>query len=471
MLNPCAENISLSTPSRNNFITFSMEKNNDTIFALSTLEGKSGIAVIRISGQASVNAFKLFGIKNKPEPRLATLVKLTRRDTGECLDNALCLWFPSPASFTGEDVVELHLHGSRAVIRETLNLLGNLEGFRMAAPGEFSLRAFENGKMDLTALEGLADLIDAETVLQQRQAMRQMSGELSNLYEDWRRQILSILAKTEAYIDFPDEDLPMELVEEFSRQIDKLYGSITMHLSDRRGQIIREGFHAVILGAPNVGKSSLLNYLAKRDVAIVSEIAGTTRDIIEVHMDLDGYPLTVSDTAGIRKSEEAIEKEGISRALDRAKNADFKIVMLDSSTKDIAAETLRLIDDKTILAVNKSDLGQPSFDNSQLDLEPMLVSIKTGQGMDALIERVGELLKDSFTPSTSPLFTRERHRKCLEISLAGLKKFKSLISAGSPIELCAEELRAAANALGQITGKIDVEELLGEIFSSFCIGK
>jgi tRNA modification GTPase len=444
---------------------------NNTIFALTTLEGKSGLSVFRVSGSRAGDCFSSFGLKERPKPRVATLASLHHPKTSEVIDKGIVLWFPAPASFTGEDVVEFHLHGSRAVIKEMLAALGQIDGYHMAEPGEFSLRAFDNQKMDLTELEGLADLIDAETSMQQRQAIRQMSGELERLYEGWRAAILSILAKVEAYIDFPDEDLPKDLSDHFNEEVKNLISTIEEHLSDRRGEIIRDGFHAVILGAPNAGKSSLLNALAKRDVAIVSEVAGTTRDIIEVHLDIAGYPpVTILDTAGIRENPDMIEKEGIRRALAHADNADIKIVVIDSSaTPD--AKTLELIDEQTIVIASKSDLTNKNATLELPNTRPIRVSVETGEGLDNLLDIIEAKLSNKITPSTSPTFTRERHRICLTMCSAALSRFLTAIETQTEIELCAEELRLAATELGKITGHINVDEVLGEIFSSFCIGK
>jgi len=530
-----------------------MPQNLDTIFALCTIEGKSGVSVFRISGRQACDVFGYFGVSSKPEPRMATLTSLRNPQSGDILDKCIVIYFAGPYSFTGEDVVEFHLHGSRAVINEVSSLLGKIKGFRPAEPGEFSMRAFENQKMDLTELEGLADLIDAETRLQQRQAMRQMSGELENLYETWRKDIISLLAEIEAYIDFPDEDLPDELVNETLSKAAILEESISQHLTDRRGEIIRQGVNFVILGAPNVGKSSLLNYLAKRDVAIVSDIEGTTRDVIEVHLDIDGYPVTITDTAGIRDNPNVVEEEGIRRALKHGDAADYKIVMLDacslscstatnlvsvpinalapasavaSATAPFSATTpappalasapsptsstsvrsldpaittsttpppvvpasinalapdptltpdhgIALVNERSFVLINKIDMSHPEINSADYGhcLGIFEVSVKSGEGLDSFLDAIGNTLKDRLAITNTPSLTRERHRTCLTESKEALTRFIKSLSDRSPIELCSEELRIASLAIGKITGKIDVEEVLGEIFSSFCIGK
>ncbi len=455
-----------------------MNDQRDTIFALATTQGKSGVAILRISGSKAGDILFTLGIATTPEPRLAKLCTLRSPYNGEIIDRCLVIFFPAPASFTGEDVVELHIHGSRAIIRELISVLGKIDGLRIAEAGEFSRRAFLNQKMNLTELEGLADLIDSETSMQKRQAMRQITGELHNLYEQWRKDILSVLAQVEAYIDFPDEDLPDNLNKEFNKKISALVSSLDEHLNDRSGIIIRDGFHAVILGAPNVGKSSLLNALAKRDVAIVSDIAGTTRDIIEVHLDLDGHALTITDTAGIRESKESIEEEGIRRALKRAEVADLKIVMFDATSSSLDKKSLKLVDKNTIVALNKTDLKKPSAEHRTPNTEHFKnalcvipLSIKKKTGLDSLLNEISAFLSEKFSPSSSPVFTRERHRISLQKSKELLDQFLVGRKKKIAIELSAEELRMAAREIGKITGRIDVEEILGEIFSSFCIGK
>lgn len=434
----------------------------ETIFALATVFGKSGVAVLRVSGKKAAQVFVEFGVP-VPPARQAKLAKL--RHSGELIDHALCLFFPAPNSFTGEDVVELHVHGGAAIIKKTLRILSELEGFRMAEAGEFARRAFLNGKFNLLEAEGLADLIDAQTDLQHSQAMRQLQGELSAVYEGWRAQLVALLARVEAYIDFPDEDLPQELLDEIAAKIELLHGQIEHYLNDsRRGEKIREGLYITILGAPNVGKSSLLNFLAKREAAIVSNIAGTTRDVVEVQLEIAGLPLTFADTAGIREAQDEIESEGIRRALARAENSDLKIIMYSAAEK--LPENLRqFVDAQAILLQNKIDIaGALSSDNVEKSHQ---VSIATGDGMPSFLQSLEEKICAQFARSEPPIITRVRHRTALQKTLASLASY----SPHKPIELMSEDLRYAAVALGSITGKIEVDELLGEIFSSFCIGK
>ncbi|MHA1539580.1 MAG: tRNA uridine-5-carboxymethylaminomethyl(34) synthesis GTPase MnmE [Alphaproteobacteria bacterium] len=474
----------------------------DTIFALSTgTVKKSGVAVFRLSGPRSASVLAEIIDKNKsfPAAREAALRKIYRpsqlkgaRETAsealhipEVIDQALVLFFPAPHSFTGEEVVELHVHGGRAIIHAITRLLSEeiSEPLRIAEPGEFTRRAFENGKMDLTEVEGLADLLHAETDFQRRQALRQMEGALGNLYQEWRETLLNILAYTEAYIDFPDEDIPADLQKATRDKINALLTEIEKHLAEgHRGELLREGVRVAILGAPNAGKSSLLNALSKREVAIVSEEAGTTRDLIEVQMDLGGYLVTLIDTAGLRKTDNLIEKEGIKRAKKALSDAALCILLFDVNDEKEPAKTLALINDekllenKEILAVpNKIDAlkkgkKQPN-DHRHVTMPEggriCPISVKTGDGMAdflTLLEKKVEALS-GFTET--PSLTRTRHRIHLKESTAALTR-----SLDAPLlELQAEDLRIAMTAIGKITGRVDVEDLLDVIFSDFCIGK
>lgn len=328
----------------------------DTIFALASGHGRSGVAVFRISGDSAKQALATITKGNAlPEPRVASLRTFHDPKSGELLDRGIAIFFPDPNSFTGEDVVELHTHGGRAVIEAVSSALASIKGVRLAEPGEFSRRAFENGKMDLSEAEAIADLVDAETSTQRRQALAQMSGALGKIYEDWHQRLMRILAYVEAFLDFPEEDLPEDKRAELHSQIQEIAAEIKAHLDDgRRGEILREGFSIAIVGAPNVGKSSLLNALAQRDVAIVSATAGTTRDVIETRLDIGGYPVVIADTAGLRESLDEIEQEGIRRAVSKARDADMKLAMFDAAEKPDAA-TLALVDDNAIVVVNKID--------------------------------------------------------------------------------------------------------------------
>jgi len=443
---------------------------NDTIFALSSGNGVSGLAVIRISWPESGPILQSLSGGSLPMPRHATRVSLRDPDNGEVLDDGLVLWFPGPASFTGEDIVELHIHGGRATIDAVSFALSGFKNCRLAEPGEFSRRAFDNNKLDLAEIEGLADLIAAETEAQRKQALRQLSGGISEVYENWREALLRLLAHAEAAIDFPEEDLPDNLISDTKHNMLGISESITQYISDnRRGERLRDGFQITIAGPPNAGKSSLLNELAQRDVAIVSEQAGTTRDVIEVRLDLGGYPVTIADTAGMRTTTETIEAEGVRRARDRAESSDITIFVVDASLDKANAEILKMAQPGDIVAFNKSDLlGFPAPTPKIPDVDTLSVSVKTGQHLDKLIHSVTERVILSLSDSAGPPpLTRLRHREALEdcrsALLRGLKAPES--------ELMAEDLRLAARALGRITGRVDIEDVLDVIFGEFCIGK
>lgn len=440
----------------------------DTIFALATAPGRAGVAVLRISGpQAGAGLTALTG-KPPPPPRFAALRRLVDPQAGETLDQALLLWFPGPASFTGEDVAELHLHGGRAVTAGVAAALARLPGFRPADAGEFTRRAFAAGKLDLTGVEGLADLVDAETAAQRRQALRQMGGALAKRVEGWRDRLLRLLAHAEADIDFPDEDLPGGLADRVATGVRALAGDIAAVLADgHRGERLRDGLHMVIVGAPNVGKSSLLNALAQRDAAIVSHLAGTTRDVVEVHLDLGGYPVILADTAGLRDGGDVIEQEGMARARARAEDADIVLAVVDAARLPaVEAETLALLDERSLLLVNKCDVvadlpveiaGRPT----------LALSARSGEGLDRLMTALTARCAELFVGAEHGAITRARHRAALEECRDRLSEALRAPAA----ELAAEDLRLAARALGRITGRVDVEDLLDVIFRDFCIGK
>lgn len=440
----------------------------DTIFALSTARGRSAIAVIRVSGPRAGEALAALAPRAQPQPRVAKLAKLSDPASGEAIDDALALWFPAPRSETGEDVVELQVHGGRAVIAGVLDALAGLPGLRPAEPGEFTKRAFLNGKIDLTAAEGLLDLVEAETAAQRRQALRQMEGGLAALYEDWRARLLRALAHLEAEIDFADEDLPRNITDSALARLERLRGEITAHLDDRRrGEVLREGLSVAILGAPNVGKSSLMNALTRRETAIVSSIAGTTRDIVEARLDLGGYPILLADTAGLREVAEGgdpIEREGVRRALARAEQADLRLLLVPAGTEPDAA-TAALVGPDSILIASKADLAEA--DVHAVSKTALPVSAMTGAGLDALRARLLAEAEARMSAEGSPAITRARHRSALVECAASLERARS---AASP-ELVAEDVRLAARALGRITGRVDVEDLLDVIFREFCIGK
>jgi tRNA modification GTPase len=443
----------------------------DTIVALASGSGLAAIAVIRVSGPRTRDVLDAF-CGGAPPPRHAALRDIGP-PRGPLLDRGLVLWFPAPASFTGEDMAELQLHGSRAVTREVVKALVTLPDTRLAEPGEFVRRAFENGKLDLTEVEGLADLINAETEAQRRQALAQSEGSLRRLYEGWRAELLQAQALIEAGLDFADEgDVATDVSVKAGAIVAVLLDSISRHLADACGERLRDGVRIVIAGPPNAGKSSLLNALAKRDVAIVSEEAGTTRDVIEVHLDLGGIPVILTDTAGIREAQGKVEAEGIGRALARVEDADLVLWVVDatapvwSSPLDVAGGKIgqSWTMGAQICVLNKVDLASVSGGPDRIE-----ISAKTGEGLDRLIAaleaRAAQLAE---TSTGSPLMTRARHRTELESAHAALQRFGD--SSLSP-ELKAEELRIAARHLGRLTGHIDVEEVLGAIFAEFCIGK
>ena len=446
----------------------------DTIFALSSAPGRAGIAVIRLSGPAALATLTSFAGCARPEARRAHRVTVRDPASGTALDDGLALWFPHPASYTGEDVAEFHIHGGRAVIAAVIEALSDQPGLRLAEPGEFTRRAFENGRMDLTAAEGIADLIDAETEAQRRQALRQAEGELGALYEDWRARLLRALAWLEAEIDFPDEDLPGGIAGKMRPELEALIGEIEGHLGDgRRGERLRDGLYIVIIGAPNAGKSSLLNRLARREAAIVAATAGTTRDVIEVHLDLGGYPVIIADTAGLRTVDpdgagDSVEAEGIRRALARASAADLKLAVFDAGAPPDAA-TLRRVDGDTLVAVNKIDIHPvPPVEPFEAGAGTLCVSAETGEGLDKLVDRLGSEVGSRLAVGSAPAITRARHRRALEDCAGALRRS---LAAGTAPELAAEDVRMAVRALGRITGRVDVEDLLDVIFRDFCIGK
>ncbi len=444
-----------------------------TIFALSSGQGRAGVAVIRVSGPAVGVVLERMA-PPQPKPRAAALRLIRNPASGEVLDQALVLFFPAPNSETGEDMAELQVHGGRAVIVGVLAALGGIEGCRLAEPGEFARRAFENGKLDLTGVEGLADLIDAETAAQRRQALRQAGGGLYRVYEGWRQRLVSAMAQLEAAIDFSDEpDVAAGTLKKARAEVEALARDIAKHLDDgHRGEMLREGFHVVLAGPPNAGKSSLLNWLARREVAIVSEEAGTTRDVIEVRLDLEGLPVVVSDTAGLREAREAagkVEQEGMRRTVARAREADLILWLIDITAPPatVPAEIATKAD-RTLVLANKMDL-LPSGVLHPLPAGAIGISVLTGAGMDVLARRLTAIVRARIGESETPALTQARHRQQLERAMAPLSSFL-----GSPIgevELRAEDLRRAAQALGRLTGRVDVEDVLGEIFARFCIGK
>ena len=442
-----------------------------TIYALSSGPGISGIAVIRISGQETSRAIELLTGKIVPEPRVATLRKINKINSSELIDEGIILWFPGPESYTGEDMAEIQVHGSKAVIDALHSSISNIENCRLAEPGEFTKLAFQNGKINLLKAESIADLISSETEIQRQQAIKIMNGKSADQFNFLRDKLLKILSHVEAKIDFPDEDLPNDILKEIKKSSDEVFINIKKILDDQKvGERIREGFKIAILGPTNAGKSSLLNHLSNRDVAIVSEIAGTTRDVIETHLNIDGYPVIVSDTAGIRESKNEIEKKGIKLSLNRAEEADLKLVVVDAKNLDFTEVLKGLLDQNAILVINKSDLLKGDIDPEIKKLNYVLISIKENLNIDELILKIKNNLKNKFITSDDILITRERHRQHLEQCLEHLKNFNKK-NKDEDFDKAAEDLRLATRHLGMIVGKVDVEEILGSIFNDFCIGK
>jgi len=442
-----------------------------TIYALSTGPGISGVAIIRISGEDASTIITQLTNKPLPKPRVATLRKINKINTSELIDEGIILWFPGPESYTGEDMAEIHVHGSKAVIDALHTTISNVENCRLAEPGEFTKLAFQNGKINLLKAESIADLIASETEIQRQQAIKIMNGKSANQFNFLRERLLKILSHVEARIDFPDEDLPNDILKEIKKSSDDVLINIEQILDDQKvGERIREGFKIAIVGPTNAGKSSLLNHLSNRDVAIVSEIAGTTRDVIETHLNIDGYPVIVSDTAGIRDSKNEIEKKGIKLSLNRAEEADLKLVVVDAKNPDFTDVLKGLLNENAILVINKSDLLDGEIDSKIKKLDHVLISIKENLNIDELILKVKNNLKNKFITSEEILITRERHRQHLKQCLEHLKNFNKKNEA-EDFDKAAEDLRLATRQLGMIVGKVDVEEILGSIFNDFCIGK
>ena len=442
-----------------------------TIYALSTGPGVSGIAIIRISGNETTNVIKLLTKKNPPKPRIATLRKFNKINTSELIDEGILLWFPAPESYTGEDMAEIHVHGSKAVIDALHTSISNIENCRLAEPGEFTKLAFQNGKINLLKAESIADLISSETEIQRQQAIKIMNGKSADQFNFLREKLLKILSHVEAKIDFPEEDLPRNILDEIKNSLKEVIKKIEKILNDQKvGERIREGFKIAILGPTNAGKSSLLNHLSNRDVAIVSEIAGTTRDVIETHLNIDGYPVIISDTAGIRDSKDEIEKKGIKLSLNRAEEADLKLVVVDAKKLDFTDVLKGLLGQNAILVINKSDLLEKEIDSEIKKINHVLISIKENKNIDQLISKIKNNLKNKFITSDDILITRERHRQHLEQCLDHLKNFNKK-NDDEDFDKAAEDLRLATRHLGMIVGKVDVEEILSSIFNDFCIGK
>lgn len=437
----------------------------DTIYALATARGRAGVAVVRVSGLAAGQVVEALAGRC-PLPRQASLRVLRHPKTGAELDQALVLWFPAPSSFTGENVVEFHIHGGLAVGRAVLDAIAAVSGTRPAEAGEFTRRAFHNGRLDLTAVEGLADLIAAETESQRRQALRQTQGRMAEFFNGWRQRLISALAYVEVGIDFTDEELPENVMANARPEVAALLAEIEAALADQgRGERMRDGLEVAIIGPPNAGKSSLLNALARREVAIVSSHAGTTRDVIEVHLDLGGYAVTLVDTAGLRDAGDEIEAEGIRRASTRAEMADVRLLLIPAVDWPQVPEAVARLAHlpNTWRVISRAD-EKPGVDGA------LRLSVKTGEGMDDLIRRLQAQAVESMGTGESVLITRARHREALTRASGHLTAFLNQDWTGRE-ELAAEELRLAARALSSLTGLVGVEDVLGAIFSEFCIGK
>ena len=440
------------------------------IFALSSGRGPSGIAIIRLSGKDALNISELITKKKKLKSKEVNFCKFYNPSNNTLIDEGLLLSFPSPNSFTGDNLVEFHIHGSNAIISYFLSILSEQDNCRLAEAGEFTKIAFQNNKIDLIEAESIKDLIHSETELQRLQALKLAQGNASNYYNDLREKLIKSLAYIEAKIDFAEDDLPDSVLKEVHKSIKEVYVDIKKILEDQKiGEKIRNGFRVSIVGEVNAGKSSLLNLLSKRDAAIVSEEKGTTRDIIEVYLNIDDYPVILADTAGIRDSANEIEKKGITLAINKSKESDLSLIMIDNSSKKIDPKIINLIDDDCIVVLNKSDVD--SKQNHYFKKVPVvLISVKNNENIVQLISNIKEKLSSKFITSSSVLVTRERHRSQLNSCLQEIDNFLKK-DQNKDIELAAEDLRLATRHLGAIVGKVDVEEILDSIFKDFCIGK
>ena len=442
-----------------------------TIFALSSAPGQSGVAVFRISGPETGNIIKLITNKDLPSPRKARLLKINNINNSSLIDEGIILWFPAPNSYTGEDMAELHVHGSRGVITEIQNNLLSTKKCRMAEAGEFTKIAFVNGKINLLKAEAIGDLIAAETQIQIDQAQSIIRGKSFLKFENIREKIIKILGTMEAKIDFPEDDIPENVTKNIKNEVENIEIEIKKILDDNKvGEKIRTGFKIAIVGPPNSGKSSLMNYFSKRDVSIVSEIAGTTRDVLETHLNFDGYPVIISDTAGIRESKDIIEKEGIKLAFKKAEEADLRIVIIEPKNVEFFGFLNDLFDKSSILLVNKTDLYDFKVPEQLKKYNPFLISVLKETNIDKVISEIKYILKKSLYTSTDVFITRERHRIDLNNCILSLQDFKNK-NLNEEFDKATEDLRVAVRNLGKVVGKVDVEEILSSIFNDFCIGK
>ena len=442
-----------------------------TICALSSGSGQSGVAVLRISGPETKSLVEMVTKKSLPPPRKASLLKFYSINTSRIIDEGIVLWFPAPNSYTGEDMAELHVHGSRAVITTLQNTIIDTKKCRMAEPGEFTKLAFVNGKINLLKAEAIGDLIAAETQIQIDQAQSIIRGKSFLKFQNIREKIIKILGIMEAKIDFPEEDIPESVTENIKNEVKNIEIEIKKILDDNKvGEKIRTGFKIAIVGPPNSGKSSLMNYFSKRDVSIVSEIAGTTRDVLETHLNFDGYPVIISDTAGIRASKDIIEKEGIKLAFKKAEEADLRIVIIEPKNVEFFGFLNDLFDKSSILLVNKTDLYDFKVPEQLKKYNPFPISVLKETNIDKVISEIKYILKKSLFTSTDVFITRERHRIDLNNCIQSLQDFKNK-NINEDFDKAAEDLRVAVRNLGKVVGKVDVEEILSSIFDDFCIGK
>jgi tRNA modification GTPase len=439
----------------------------DTIFSLATAVGRAATAMVRISGPRVNEVPELLGFA-RPEPKIAGLRTLKHQK--KKLDQSIVLFFSGPESYTGEDVMELHLHGGRAVIEGVYSALSAQEGFRFAENGEFSKRAVMNGRIDLTEAEGINDLINAETEAQRDQGLNQLEGALRLQLEKWSKDLKRFGAYIEAYIDFPDEEIPENILNDLLQGVEATNKELKEFVDDdRKGEILRSGLKVAVIGPPNVGKSSFVNWLTKRDIAITSEKAGTTRDIVEAHLDLGGYPVTVADTAGIRASEDTIEQEGIRRARGWAESADLRVLVLDPETIESANQFGDLLKSDDPVLINKAD--QAATTKKKMAVGYPLVSVKTGYGLERALSELTTIAKKKMGTQRLTTITQARHRARLNDCLVALKKAHFGLQNHADLELIAEDFRSAIYCIGRITGHIDIEDLLDVVFKEFCIGK
>ena len=442
-----------------------------TIYALSSGPGLAGISVIRVSGPETKKVIMTLSEEKLPEPRVASLRKFNKINDNELIDEGILIWFPGPASYTGQDMAEFHVHGSKAVVDSIQEVISKIDGCRLAEPGEFTKIAFQNGKINLLKAESISDLISSETEIQRQQAIKIMTGKSSDKFNSLRTRLIKILSNIEAKIDFPEEDLPNDILKNIHSETKSIKNEIEKILNDQKvGERIREGLKIAIIGPTNAGKSSLLNFLSRRDIAIVSEIAGTTRDVIEAHLNLDGFPVVMSDTAGIRDSKNEIEKKGMKLALKKADDADLNIIVVEPKTVDFTHFYKDLKSKKAILVVNKSDLQNDQTNDKIKKYDPIYISIKEEKNLDQLINLIKEHLKNKFISTGETYITRERHRNNLKKCLDHLNDFEEKKTL-EDFDKAAEDLRLATRYLGMLVGKVDVEEVLGSIFNDFCIGK